>query len=193
MPVVGVETCARDRRVADSAGQLAGPATRRHGYRHVAIGVARHRPDSVSTLGQLLAFAVGDEGRGVGHLDAVLARKSGCAVGRKQHVPAVSHHGQRQVDRMPDVAQAGRAAGASVPPVHDAGVQLDHPVGVQARTDAGVEERLVLHVAHRGNSCFERAAADALPACFERALDGGLPFRELGRRDRAGAAVDDEG
>ncbi len=159
----------------------------------MAACVARDRPDRVSALGQLLTFAVGDEDRGVGHLDSMLARKSGRAVGRKQHVPAVSHDGQRQVDRVPDVAQAGRPAGAAVPPVHDAGVQLDHAVGVQARTDAGVEKRFVLHVAHRGDSCFEGAIADALPACFERALDRGLPIRELGRRDRPGAAVHDEG
>jgi len=108
-------------------------------------------------------------------------------------VPAVSHDGQRQVDRVPDVPQARHSAGASIPPVHHAGVQLDHAVGVQARADAGVEERLVLHVAHRGDCCFERAAADALPAHLERALDRGLPIGELGLRDRAGAAVDDEG
>src|SRR5205814_3999636 len=88
---------------------------------------------------------------------------------------------------------AGHSAGASIPPIHHAGVQLDHAVGVQARADAGVEERLILHVADRGDSCFERAAADALPARLERALDRGLPIRELGRRNRAGAAVDDEG
>src|SRR5712691_12174748 len=36
VPVVGVETCAGDRRIADAPGQLAGAATRRHGHRHVA-------------------------------------------------------------------------------------------------------------------------------------------------------------
>ncbi len=193
VPVVGVETGARDRRIADAPGQLAGAATRRHGHRHVAAGVARDGPNRVSALSQLLTFAVGDEDRWVGHLDSVLARKSGRAVGRKQHVPAVPHDGQSQIDRVTDVAEAGRPAGAPVPPVHDARVQLDHAVGVQARTDAGVEKRLVLHVAHRGDSCFEGATAHVFPARFERALDGGLPVGELGFRNRSGAAVDDEG
>ena len=48
-------------------------------------------------------------------------------------------------------------------------------------------------MAHGGDSCFERAITYPLPACFERALDGGLPFGELGFRNRSGAAVDDEG
>jgi len=94
---------------------------------------------------------------------------------------------------MANVAEAGHPASAAIPPVHDTGVQLDHPVGVEAGTDACVQKGLVLQVTHGGDGCFECSVPDVLPAGLERALHRGLPFCQLRRRDRAGAAMDDEG
>ena len=93
---------------------------------------------------------------------------------------------------MPHVAKACRAARAQLRPLHHPGVQLDDAVGVQARPDAGVEQGLVLHVAHRRDGRGQRALTDAGPTGVTRALDGGLAQRLLGLGNGPGAAVDDQ-
>jgi hypothetical protein len=47
-------------------------------------------------------------------------------------------------------------------------------------------------VAHRRDSCCQRALADFRPPQLQRAFDGGLPSRTLSRRNWARASVDDE-
>jgi len=107
-------------------------------------------------------------------------------------VPPVLHDGDREVDRVPHVAQARRRADAEIGTLHDARIQLDHAVGVEASADAGVQQRLVLHVADRRHHRRQRAVADPRPARVARALDGGLAVGAFVNGNRAGAAVDDE-
>src|SRR5690348_1061339 len=193
MSIVGVQTGAGYRRVADAARQLAGAAAGGNGDREVAARVPRHSPDRVRTLRQLLAFAVRDEDGRVGHLDAALARETRGSGAGEQYVAAVAHDLEGQVDGMADIAQARDAAGAQLRAFHHARVQLAHAVGVQTRAYAGVEQGFVFQVAHGCDRSLQRAIADAAPAGLERALDRGLAVGHLGGWNRARAAVDDEG
>lgn len=93
---------------------------------------------------------------------------------------------------MADVAQACRASGAKSRALHDARVELDLTVGVEARADAGVEERLVLHVPHGHHGGGECAQSDRGPAGVPGALDGGLAKWQLRLRDGASAAMNDQ-
>jgi hypothetical protein len=122
----------------------------------------------------------------------VFAGEARGAIGREQDMPAVAHDGHGQVDGVPDVPQASNTARAQIRTHHHAGVELDHPIVVEARPDAGVEQRLVLHVAHRRDDSFEGSITDARPALLARSVDGGLAQRELGLGNGPGAAVDDQ-
>jgi hypothetical protein len=64
---------------------------------------------------------------------------------------------------MPDVTQAGATTCPELRTLHHAGVQLDFAVAVQGRADAGVEERLVFHVADRRNRRGQGTVADLAP------------------------------
>lgn len=107
-------------------------------------------------------------------------------------MPGVTHDFESKVDRVTHVLEPRRAARPQLRSLHHASVQLNHPVEVEAGADAGVEERLVLHKANRGQHGLEGTAAYRAPAGVARALDGRLPERQLGFRYRAGSAVDDE-
>ena len=143
------------------------------------IRVARDRADRVCSMQQLLPLAVGDEDGGIAHLQAVLARKPRRAGGCEQDMPPVLHHGDGQVDRMPHVAQACRAARAQPGALHDSRIQLDLSVAVQRRAYARVEQRLVFQVAHRGDRGHQGATDDLAPTGLEGSLDGGLALGRL--------------
>src|SRR5256714_5967714 len=177
--IVRVQARARDRRVAYATGQLPGPAPGPDGHREMPIGVARDRADRVCSMQQLLPLAVGDEDGGIAHLQAVLARKPRRAGGCEQDMPPVLHHGDGQVDRMPDVAQAGCTSRAKPRALHDSRIQLDLSVAVQRGAYARVEQRLVLHLAHRGDRGHQGATSDLAPACLEGSLDSGLALSSL--------------
>ncbi len=104
----------------------------------------------------------------------------------------VAHHLDSQVDWMAHVFQAGSSAGAELRPLHHPGVQLHLAVRVEARADAGVEKRLVLHVANRRDGRHQRSIFDPRPAQLEGPLDGGLAQRAFSRRNGPGTAVDYE-
>ena len=82
----------------------------------------------------------------------------------EEDVAPVFHDRDRQVDRMADVAECRGPAGTAVGADHDARVELDLTVAVQRRAEAGVEERLVLHVAHGRHHRRKRTASDQRPA-----------------------------
>ena len=74
--VVGVHPGARNRRVTDPAWQLAADSTRRHRHRQPAVGVASDGANGVGAGQALLALAVVDEDRRVGHLEPVVPRET---------------------------------------------------------------------------------------------------------------------
>jgi hypothetical protein len=94
---------------------------------------------------------------------------------------------------MPHISQAGHAAGAQGGTFHDAGIQLNLPVGVQARSYAGVEQRFVFHVAYGRHRRGQGAVADRGPADVSRALRRRLSQRALRIGHRPSAAMDDQG
>src|ERR1700674_1814569 len=106
-------------------------------------------------------------------------------------MPAVAHDRNREIDRVAYVLEAGDTASTQLGAFHDAGVEFDYPVLVQARADACVEERLVFHEPDGGGYSSQSAIADLRPAGVACPLDGGLPERAFTFRDRPGAAVDD--
>jgi hypothetical protein len=107
-------------------------------------------------------------------------------------VAAILHHRDREVDRVAHVFQAGDAAGPQRCALHDACVQLDLSVGVEASTNTRIEKRFVFHMANRGDRSGQGAVTDASPTEFERPLDGGLAQWAFGGRNWSRAAVDDE-
>jgi hypothetical protein len=104
----------------------------------------------------------------------------------------IAHHLDGEIDGVAHILQACDAAGAQRGALHDAGVQLDITVGVQAGAYAGVEKWLVLHVADGGDRRGQRAITDPRPAKVQRALDGFLAVWALGGRNRSRTAVDYE-
>jgi hypothetical protein len=107
-------------------------------------------------------------------------------------VPAVPHDFKGKFDRVAHVLESRGAARPQVGSLHHPGVQLHHPIQVEASPDAGVEERLVLHQTNRGDDGSQRSAAYLTPTGVAGSLDGRLPVRTLALGDRAGSAVDDE-
>jgi hypothetical protein len=78
---------------------------------------------------------------------------------------------------MADVLNGSYTAGAEAVADHDAGVELDHPLRVEAGADAGVEDRLVLETAHGRDHGRQRTVLDRGPAGIETALDSRLALR----------------
>jgi hypothetical protein len=93
---------------------------------------------------------------------------------------------------MANVTEARNATNAQGRALHDAGVQLADSVGVEARADAGVEQRLVLEVADGCDGGGEGAVPYARPTGVARALDSRQASCALAFRNRSGAAVGDE-
>src|ERR1700687_480200 len=89
-------------------------------------------------------------------------------------MPAVAHDLEREINWMPNVFEPGDPAGAKLRALHHAGVQLHHTVKVEARTDAGVEERLVFHEPDRRNHCGQGTAGDSRPTGVACSLDCGF-------------------
>jgi hypothetical protein len=141
---------------------------------------------------KLLALAVGDENRRVAHLDPVLSCKTRRSVAGEKDVPAVAQDLERQVDRMAHVLEPGRAARPQLHSFHDPGVKLHDAVKVEARADAGVEERLVFHEPDSSEDGRQGTAGDLGPTGIAGALDGSLPGSALCFRYGPGSAVDDQ-
>ena len=191
-PIVGVEARPWNRGVADPSGQLALDASGRDGDRQVSLRVSGDSPDRVGALHQLLTLAVGDEDGGVRHLDAVLPCEARGSFGRQEHVAAVLHHRHGQVDRVAHITQACCPARAQRGSFHHPGVELDHPIAVQASADAGVEKWLVLHVANRRDGRGQGTLADEGPSDLAGPLHSGLAQLPFGGGDWTGATVDDQ-
>jgi len=104
----------------------------------------------------------------------------------------VAHHLHGEVDGVAHILQACDAAGAQRGALHDAGVQLDLAVSVQACTDAGIEKWFVFHVADGGGRRGKRAVTDPRPAKVQRALHGFLAVWALGGGNGSRTAVDYE-
>jgi hypothetical protein len=107
-------------------------------------------------------------------------------------MPAVAHDLEGEIDRVAHVFQPSDPRGPQLGAFHHAGVELDDTVEVQARSDAGIEERLVLHVPDGGRRRGQGAVADLRPARIACSLDSGLPERAFSFGDRPRAAVDDQ-
>jgi hypothetical protein len=107
-------------------------------------------------------------------------------------MPSVAHNLERKVDRMAHVPDRAHASGSQLGALHHPGIQLDFTLQVQTGTDSCIEKRLVFEVPHRGDGGRQGARADQGPSCSQRSIDGGLPERTFGDRDRSRAAVDDE-
>lgn len=105
---------------------------------------------------------------------------------------AVTHDLEGEIDRMTHVFEPRHAARPQLGPLHDPGVQLHDSIQVEARADAGVEQRLVFHQPDRGQYRGQRSGADLRPAGVARPLDGRLPEGTLPFGDRTGSAVDDQ-
>ena len=107
-------------------------------------------------------------------------------------MPAIKHDGNGEVDRVAHVLQTGNPTCPEVGAHHDAGVQLDDSVHIQAGADAGIEERVVFHKPDRGHHRGQRSVADLRPGGVPCPLDGGLPERAFRVRDRTGSAMNDQ-
>ena len=107
-------------------------------------------------------------------------------------MPAIKHDCNGEIDRVAHVLQTGNPTCPEVGAHHDAGVQLDDSVSIQAGADAGVEEGLVFHEPDGGHHGGQRPIADLRPGGVSCPLDGGLPERTFRVGDWTGAAMDDQ-
>src|SRR6267378_8183319 len=130
--------------------------------------------------------------RGGNYFQPALARKALGAGPGEQNVLAVLHHLARGGDRVPDAAHGGNPSRAQRRAVHDAGVELDFPVGVRRGPAAGIEKTRILQYYDRRSHCLEARAAILQDAVA--GLQGTLERRALrprpGAADRSRAAVD---
>src|SRR5438093_13571826 len=94
---------------------------------------------------------------------------------------------------MADVTQARGRADAQAIALHDACVQLDFAVAVEAGANARVEQGLVLHAPNGCHHRRERACADARPALVPGTLHRRLAIPAFVLGYGARAAVDDQG
>ena len=140
----------------------------------MAIPIASHSTYGVSAFQELLALAVGDEDRGIGHLHSMLARETRGALGCEQDVAPVLHDRNRQIDGMPDVAKARGGPDPQLCALHHPGVELDHSVAVEAGADPCVQQRLVFHVPHSSHGGRQCAFADGGPPGVTGAVDRGM-------------------
>ena len=60
----------------------------------------------------------------------MITSKPRSPVAGEKHVLAVLHDRDREIDRMPNVANAGCAAGRQIGAQHYAGIELDIPIGI---------------------------------------------------------------
>src|SRR6267143_302401 len=130
--------------------------------------------------------------RGGNYFQAALMRKALGAGRGEQNMPAVLHHLARGDDRVVDAAHGGHPSGAQRRSVHDAGVELDFPVGVRRGAASGIENaRILQRCDRRGHRVEARAAVlqDVVAG-----LQGTLERRALrlraGAPDLSRAAVD---
>ena len=93
---------------------------------------------------------------------------------------------------MAHIANTRDAPRPQVPALHHACIQLRLAIRIQARADAGVQERFVLHVADGRDNGGQRTLADLGPPHLQGAVDGGLAARPLGGGNGARASVDYE-
>src|SRR5712691_9231517 len=112
----------------------------------------------------------------------------------EQNMLAVLHHLARGDDRVLDAAHGGNPSRAQRRAVHDAGVELDLPLGVRRGAAAGIEKTRILQYYDRRSHCLETRAAILQDAVA--GLQGTLERRVLrpppGATDRSRAAVDDD-
>jgi hypothetical protein len=158
----------------------------------VTIGVTGNGSNRVAFSAVLLALPVDDERRRITYFDAMGTRESRRPVADQKHVPAVFHDFQRQVDRMSHIADGTHAAGPQLRAFHHARVELDVALQIENRSDARVEKRLILELAHGGHRRNESTVTNERPACRERSFDRSLSQRALGHGRRPSAAMDDQ-
>src|SRR6266850_3443976 len=130
--------------------------------------------------------------RGGNYFQPALTRKALGAGRGEQNVPAMLHHLARGDDRVLDAAHGGNPSRAQRRAVHDAGVELDFPVGVRRGAAAGIENARILQHDDRRGHCLEAGAAVLQDAVA--GLQGALERRALQPRpaapDGSRAAVD---
>jgi hypothetical protein len=108
-------------------------------------------------------------------------------------VAAVLHHLAGDVDGMADVGHRADRADPQLGALHHPRVKLGHAVKVERRTDASVQQRVVLHQSDRGQHRLQGTGRHPLPARLQRPLHRSLALGPFVQGRRSGAAVDDQG
>src|SRR5437870_8425928 len=152
---VSIAAAADQRRIAYAPRHLAACTAGRSARDQASVAVERHCSDGAVIMSQMelpgvCAFATLPPGRSLAlqhqflrgaQLETVFRGEAFRSAADQHHVLARLHHLARKANGVTHTFDCGYGAGLHRNAIHDDGLELDAPVAVQVRADAGEKDR----------------------------------------------------